>query len=506
MQYQYNDLGNLGGTYSFATGINASGHVVGQADLANGFVHAFLKNPGQPMEDLGTLGGYNSLATGINASGQVVGMAETADGSEHAFLKNPGQPMEDLGTLGGPYSYAGGINASGQVVGEATLADGSQHAFLKNPGQPMEDLGTLGGYSLARGINASGQVVGVAQMADGSQHAFLKNPGQPMEDLGTLGGVNSDATGINASGRVVGVAQMADGSQHAFLKNPGQPMEDLGTLGRYSVAAGINASGQVVGVAVMADGSHRGFLYTLAEGMKDLNALLINVPAGDTLKGAEAINDNGQIVVFSNAGRAFLLTPVKACNPPRSVYPDDSKAFGFFEGVIIGKEYEDQTVVNYDIKATEIANLPFVTNKNLQLWFSINLSNNGNIAVKPSNPWAKLGILPPKNFGALPNCEASYEVSFCKPGEVVFELDPGFINNYALSFTLADAILGKFIPPDYDPSNYKNLVDDLLQIESFKNAIDHFHNALLLALNKKEGRALMELTAETKRLNKFGFT
>jgi probable HAF family extracellular repeat protein len=68
------------------------------------------------MTDLGTLGGRYSAALGINASGQVVGGASTA-GSENqsAFLWQSGT-MTNLDTVGGIESSAYAVNASGQVV------------------------------------------------------------------------------------------------------------------------------------------------------------------------------------------------------------------------------------------------------------------------------------------------------------------------------------------------------------------------------------------------------
>ena len=94
--------------------------------------------PLQRLDDvrLGTLGGTSSYAYGINNSGQVVGWAYTTGNAWHAFLYN-GSTMIDLNTLIDPLSGwtlrdAWDINDAGQIVGWGY--NGRQyHAFLLTP-------------------------------------------------------------------------------------------------------------------------------------------------------------------------------------------------------------------------------------------------------------------------------------------------------------------------------------------------------------------------------------
>ena len=111
-----------------ANAINNAGQVVGGGYGEPG--HAFLWESDNGVTDLGTLGGSTSFALGINNLGQVVGEAQTSSGALHAFLWDSTTGMHDLGTLGGNYSKARGINNAGQVVGYSETTEGSEHGFL----------------------------------------------------------------------------------------------------------------------------------------------------------------------------------------------------------------------------------------------------------------------------------------------------------------------------------------------------------------------------------------
>jgi probable HAF family extracellular repeat protein len=348
--YNVTDLGTLGGTNSYAAGINASGQVVGIADTGS-HAEAFLWTPTTKngttggMIDLGTLGGTSSTlkssaANAINASGQVVGEAITASGAFHAFLWTPTtangtktSSMIDLGTLGGTTSIAWGINLSGQVVGEADTTGGQRHAFLWTPTSAngttgsMIDLGTLGGTgSTASGINDLGQVTGNANLkGDTVAHAFLWQI-SVMTDLGTLGGDTSVGRAINSCGEVAGWSNPKDATYvHAFRWTPTTAngttgrMNDLGTLNtgttiRQSDAYGIDDSGVVVGT--FGSDLGMGAFYWPGKGsIEDLSTLIPANSGFGVLQVATGINHSGEIVGDGQlpsqpVSHAFLLTPI----------------------------------------------------------------------------------------------------------------------------------------------------------------------------------------------------
>ena len=140
VQYTVTALG--GGS---PTGINASGQVVGFVGTSTA-TDAFLYSNGT-MTDLGTLGGSDSYAYGINDNGQIVGYTDRGGINDNvqAFLYSNGTTT-DLG----PWA-AIGINKSGEVVGNSP----NYHACLYSNGTTT-DLGSW----RAIGINDSGVVVG----------------------------------------------------------------------------------------------------------------------------------------------------------------------------------------------------------------------------------------------------------------------------------------------------------------------------------------------------------
>jgi probable HAF family extracellular repeat protein len=342
-----NDLGSLpNGVDSAALWINERGLVMGFAD--NGLIDPLSGTPEQDgvvwkdgqIEDLGTLGGNFSYPNAMNDEDEVVGFAYTAipdpfsyfglGTQAHAFRWHHGH-MQDLGTLGGPDSWAAFVNERGQIAGwsytdstpNATTGVPTQHPFLWENGK-MQDLNTLGGTfavvgSLAGGgggaVNNRGQVVGTSNLAgDQTYHPFLWDRGV-LTDLATLGGDNGEAYWINDAGQIVGRTDTSgNASHHAVLWDRGT-MTDLGVAAGFpcSTAIDINERGQVIiDTGICNVGGGPGLLWENGGPSVDLNTLLLP-GSGLTVGDVNYINDRGEIAatgMLPNGDlHAVLLVP-----------------------------------------------------------------------------------------------------------------------------------------------------------------------------------------------------
>ena len=141
--YQVTDLGTLGGSYSCAYGINDAGQVVGEADNALGFTHAFMYDG--TMHNLGGLNGdpdpgrvvtggsvdlrygYLSCAYGISDSGQIIGRYMPVAGDvmtyEYGFLYDSGMNYFSISPDALDIEPCG-ISRSGEIVGMKKLKTG----------------------------------------------------------------------------------------------------------------------------------------------------------------------------------------------------------------------------------------------------------------------------------------------------------------------------------------------------------------------------------------------
>ena len=157
-----------GGTYCAVLKINAAGRAVGQCTVDN-TARAVLWDRGG-VSELGTSDEGLVTATGINASGAVIGLSFPSEGGARPFLWDRGT-VTDLSTQGAPAGFIpNGINARGQIAGHYGGGD-QVHAALWQRGETI-DLSVPGIDNYVSDINASGQVVGYTVAGNG-YHAVL---------------------------------------------------------------------------------------------------------------------------------------------------------------------------------------------------------------------------------------------------------------------------------------------------------------------------------------------
>jgi probable HAF family extracellular repeat protein len=236
------DLGDLGGPDSFAIFVNERSQIAGvsytsstpspaQTQCGQDIPpqHPFLWENGE-IRDLGTLGGICALVFGLNNTGEVIGQSDLAgDSTAHPFLWKPERRphLRDLGTLGGSFGAATWLNDARQIVGvAATPHDEAFHAFFWRNGV-MKDLGTVkgDGCSVAYHINAKGQVVGTSGDGCNEVHGFLWERGCPIMDLNDLvasdsGMILTAGEWINDRGDIGASGIFPNGDHHAILLIP----------------------------------------------------------------------------------------------------------------------------------------------------------------------------------------------------------------------------------------------------------------------------------------------
>ncbi|NOG53988.1 MAG: hypothetical protein HND57_06610 [Planctomycetes bacterium] len=322
VRYSATDLGTLqGGTAnSWGWDLNECGQVIGYGDAPNNrSLHAFLWSEGE-MTDLKTLGGTYSWAYGINNRTQITGYSIVDSVTIRGFFWEDGT-MEDIGWLPGSrgtFSRGNAINQGGLIVGVCHgTGDGwivPYAGFIYDDGAWTE-IPTFGGdESQAYGINNAGIAVGWARFAEPeptAPRAFAYANGQ-LIDIGTFGGTLSKAASINNLNQVVGVATDGIGSDRAFVWEAGV-LTDIGDLGGgVSAANDINDRGQIVGYSDSAEGIKTGFLWQDGV-MWDVNDL-VEPGSNVVFHGARAINELGQIAcsgTFEDGTKhAYLLSPV----------------------------------------------------------------------------------------------------------------------------------------------------------------------------------------------------
>ena len=298
--------------------------------------------PNYQFVDLGTLGGNYSQPYGVNNSRQVVGVANTSDGNGHPFIYQNGQMtnLDDLysnqPSLGTPVA----INNVGQIVGTLTLL--SSNIVISLP----KVFTTMPGSTSTLGISDDGIVIGkynrpmvfgicywsgdyssvtslpfgrVLSAAVNNNDVIAMGQGGPAHNLILFTNDDQNFTYVLTSVptvKSVNVHNVVVGSlsgSSAFIFDNGQ----LSLLPGGSVANAINVNGHAVGT----DGASAVFWYGPPTNMTVVS-LQSFVPIGYSFIEAVGINDEGDIIGYGTLPNgdihAFMLVPdtVDLPDPP----------------------------------------------------------------------------------------------------------------------------------------------------------------------------------------------
>ncbi len=227
-QYEVIDL-RVAGDFSYATGINNDGWVVGRTRLDGDA--GFLWRPGHGVVRH-YASGFHAWANAINDSGDVVGFARNYWG-DHAALWS--WSLLDLGVLpGGSWSEAYAISNSGIIVGYS-LDSSARHAVVFGGPVPHD----LGANAVANDVNDAGLIVGQS-----NEHAVTWFDSVLTHLSEPPGSIRSAALGVNAGGAIVGYWEDAEGTHAALWEDSTSPSAPLPLTG---AAVDINDLGQIVG-------------------------------------------------------------------------------------------------------------------------------------------------------------------------------------------------------------------------------------------------------------------
>jgi len=353
--YTITDLGE--GT---PTAINNHGQVAGRFEAGKrpqsgilGFLdnytvtHGFLWSEGKRTE-MPTLGGWDSYATDLDDSGHVLGNAginkngNPGYDAQHTCVWD-GHTLTDLDSdprFSGVQKLH--LTPSGAIyaLSPSQAPNDSQYLWFYPQGAaagPRINCGKIGDGSvnnlaLGTAISDTGTVVGLWDNGQRDKnyrsisHLFVWHPGDKHRTIvGTHSGPEFTPepiapNAISRANQVIGTIEQPRSSYHAAFWERGKT-HILGTLpgGDYSSARAINASGQIVGFSNISTGknSHSHVVLWEKGKVRDLSPLIPSGTQWSRLENAVDINDQGQIIGEGYfAGKphvhGYLLTPIPA--------------------------------------------------------------------------------------------------------------------------------------------------------------------------------------------------
>jgi hypothetical protein len=243
---------------------------------------------------------------GINKNKQIVGHSV---GREHAkgFIYENGNTTV-FSVPGSAQTLVYGVENTGRVVGAYNVFASGTHGYIYFHG----DVTTLdypgAKWTVARGINDPQRVVGYFEDGTGVHGFFFDNKDYTKIDVPSA--VNTYAIGLNNAGDIVGYYTLGTGDdshQYGFLLDKNGKYTTVDVPGATDTFLfGINSAGVIVGSYIDADtGGTHGFVNV--GGVFATFDAPATPPGGGTI--AEAINDNGDILVYGITAVLGTLVP-----------------------------------------------------------------------------------------------------------------------------------------------------------------------------------------------------
>ncbi len=325
-----------------ASGMNASGVVVGQLDTVQGY----LFQGGQFTLPVHPEVGVNEwLLSGINSAGVAVGTAFD-DVSAFGFTLS-GTNFNRIQIPGASRSFASGINARGLIVGQYRAGSGATYGYHVRGTNPPVSLAFPGAdRTIAYGVNDDDVIVGAYRLPGGTAFKGFVYETGVYTAIDYPGSAWTVPLGINNRGAIVGYFRDATNGLHAFraerpriavwryramtIDVPGAKSTLAEGINRWGEIA-LNGSGSVAGAGVW---------------IRDAGGAFERqpLPPGETSLTVAAINDDrvmtGQLypVGYVQKGTNFTIFEVpestenlpRAINGSRAVVGDAYGDFGTF--------------------------------------------------------------------------------------------------------------------------------------------------------------------------------
>jgi probable HAF family extracellular repeat protein len=263
-EYIYTTIDYSGADYTYVTGINDSGQIVGWYHLGDKS-YSFTWSQGvftpfdHPSAAYGGSGAYD-----INNLGQIVGWYDTRNALYVSAYLRDGDEYRTVAPLPGAWTEPEGISDSGSVVGWYRDAGGANRSFLYDGTSYMtiDDPEAITTY--AKGINNAGVIVGSGWESAGYPHGFVRDADGTFSKF-MVSGYPADANGINDLGQIVGDYGPSPDELYGYVLSDGigSTPEMVSVPGiTYTIPYDINNRGQVVGWYRNASGIEHGFLAT----------------------------------------------------------------------------------------------------------------------------------------------------------------------------------------------------------------------------------------------------